>query len=58
VAEGGGYDPALVVAEEGPEPLNNALTSTRGMMLGSFDSALEDFLRSVTIEEATAVAAE
>ncbi|HEX8448369.1 MAG TPA: sugar nucleotide-binding protein, partial [Allosphingosinicella sp.] len=58
VAEGSGYDPALVVAEEGPEPLNNALASERGMMLRSFDSALEDFLRSVTIEEATAVAAE
>jgi dTDP-4-dehydrorhamnose reductase len=58
VAEGAGYDPALVVAEEGPEPLSNALTSTRGMMLRSFDSALEDFLRSVTVEEETAVAAE
>jgi dTDP-4-dehydrorhamnose reductase len=58
VAEGSGYDPALVVAEEGPEPLNNALSSERGMMLRSFDSALEDFLQSVTIEEATAVAAE
>lgn len=58
VAEGGGYDPALVVAEDGPEALSTALTSRRGMMLRSFDSALEDFLRSVTIEEETAVAAE
>jgi dTDP-4-dehydrorhamnose reductase len=58
VAEGAGYDPALVVAEDGPEPLSTALTSRRGMMLRSFDSALEDFLRSVTIEEETAVAAE
>jgi dTDP-4-dehydrorhamnose reductase len=58
VAEGSGYDPALVIAEEGPEPVSNALTSKRGMMLRSFDSALEDFLRSVTIEEETAVAAE
>jgi dTDP-4-dehydrorhamnose reductase len=58
VAEGAGYDPKLVVAEEGPESVSNALTSKRGMMLRSFDSALEDFLRSVTIEEETAVAAE
>jgi dTDP-4-dehydrorhamnose reductase len=58
VAEGAGYDPALVIAEEGAEPLSNALTSRRGNMLRSFDSALEDFLRSVTIEEETAVAAE
>ncbi|HYW16206.1 MAG TPA: family 1 glycosylhydrolase [Allosphingosinicella sp.] len=58
VAEGAGYDPDLVVAEDGPEETSTALTSTRGMMLRSFDSALEDFLRSVTIEEETAVAAE
>ncbi|HEX8626273.1 MAG TPA: SDR family oxidoreductase [Allosphingosinicella sp.] len=58
VAEGAGYDPALVVAEEGPAEASTALTSKRGMMLRSFDSALEDFLRSVTIEEETAVAAE
>lgn len=58
VAEGSGYDPELVVAEEGPEPLSNALASSRGMMLRSFDAALEDFLRSVEIEEETAVAAE
>jgi dTDP-4-dehydrorhamnose reductase len=58
VAQGSGYDPELVVAEEGPEALSTALTSRRGMMLRSFDSALEDFLRSVTIEEETAVAAE
>ncbi|HEX8307810.1 MAG TPA: family 1 glycosylhydrolase [Allosphingosinicella sp.] len=58
VAEGAGYDPALLVAEEGPERLSTALTSKRGMMLRSFDSALEEFLRSVTIEEETAVAAE
>jgi dTDP-4-dehydrorhamnose reductase len=58
VAEGAGYDPALVVAEDGPEELSTALTSKRGMMLRSFDSALEEFLRSVPAEEATAVAAE
>jgi dTDP-4-dehydrorhamnose reductase len=58
VAEGAGYDRALVVAEDGPHELNTALSSERGMMLRSFDSALEDFLRSVTIEEETAVAAE
>jgi len=58
VARGAGYDEALVVAEDGPEPLNTALWSNRGMMLRSFDSALEDFLRSVTVEEETAVAAE
>jgi dTDP-4-dehydrorhamnose reductase len=58
VAEGAGYDPALVVAEEGSEETSTAMTSRRGMMLRSFDSALEDFLRQVTIEEETAVAAE
>ena len=58
VAEGAGFDPGLVVAEDGPEDLSTALTSRHGMMLRSFDSALEDFLRSVEIEEETAVAAE
>lgn len=58
VAEGAGYDPELVVAEDGPEALSTALTSRRGMMLRSFDSALEDFLRAVTVEEEAAVAAE
>lgn len=58
VAEGSGYDPELVVAEDGPEETSTALWSKRGMMLRSFDSALEDFLRSVVIEEETAVAAE
>ncbi len=58
VAEGAGYDPALVVAEDGPEETSTALTSKRGRMLRSFDSALEDFLRQVTVEEETAVAAE
>jgi dTDP-4-dehydrorhamnose reductase len=58
VAEGAGYDPALVVAEDGAEETSTALTSRRGAMLRSFDSALEDFLRQVTIEEETAVAAE
>jgi dTDP-4-dehydrorhamnose reductase len=57
VAEGAGYDPALVVAEDGPET-STALWSKRGMMLRRFDSALEDFLRQVTIEEEAAVAAE
>ncbi len=58
VAEGAGYDPALVVAEDGPMESSTALTSRRGRMLRRFDSALEDFLRQVTIDEETAVAAE
>lgn len=58
VAEGAGYDPALVVAEDGPEDLSTALTSRRGRLLRSFDSALEEFLREVVVEEETAVAAE
>lgn len=58
VAEGSGYDSALVVAEDGPEATSTALWSKRGMMLRSFEAALEDFLRSVAIEEETAVAAE
>lgn len=58
VADGAGYDPALVVADDGPEATSTALTSRRGMMLRSFDEALEDFLRQVVSEEETAVAAE
>jgi dTDP-4-dehydrorhamnose reductase len=58
IAEGAGYDQALVAAEDGPEELSTALTSKRGMMLRSFDAALEDFLRQVRVEEETAVAAE
>lgn len=58
VAEGAAYDSALVVAEDGPVESSTALTSRRGRMLRSFDSALEDFLRQVTVEEETAVAAE
>ncbi|MEO7177690.1 MAG: family 1 glycosylhydrolase [Allosphingosinicella sp.] len=58
VAEGAGYDRGLVVAENGPAEVNRALTSRRGMMLRSFDSALEEYLRQVTVEEETAVAAE
>jgi dTDP-4-dehydrorhamnose reductase len=58
VAEGAGYDPSLVVAEDGPEDLSTALTSRRGQMLRSFDAALEDWLAQVTVEEETAVAAE
>lgn len=58
VAEGAGYDGALVVAEDGPETLSTTLTSKRGMMLRRFDEALADFLRQVRVEEETAVAAE
>ncbi|HYI40127.1 MAG TPA: family 1 glycosylhydrolase [Allosphingosinicella sp.] len=58
VAERSGYDSALIVAEDGPEETSTALWSKRGMMLRSFDSALDDFLRQVTVEEETAVAAE
>lgn len=58
VAEGAGYDPRLVVADDGPQALSTALTSNRGQMLRSFDAALEDFLRQVLVEEETAVAAE
>jgi dTDP-4-dehydrorhamnose reductase len=58
VAEGGGYDPALVVAEEGPEESSTALWSKRGMMLRSFEAALEEYLGQVRVEEETALAAE
>jgi dTDP-4-dehydrorhamnose reductase len=58
LAERAGYDPELVVASDGPETLSTALTSKRGLMLRSFDAALDDFLRSVVIEEEAAVAAE
>jgi dTDP-4-dehydrorhamnose reductase len=58
VAEGTGLDADLVVREDGPEEISTALTSRRGVLLRSFDSALEDFCSQVAIEQETAVAAE
>ena len=58
VAEGAGLDPDRVVRDDSAEATSTALTSRRGILLRSFDSALEDFLRQVVVEEETAVAAE
>ena len=57
-AEGAGFDPALVVREDGPEELSTALSSKRGIMLRRFDAALADYLAQVSFEQEAAVAAE
>lgn len=58
VAEGAGLDADLVVREDSAEETSTALTSRRGVLLRSFDSALDDFCAQVSIEQETAVAAE
>ena len=62
LAEGAGFDPSLVVAEDGPRESATILTSKRGVLLRSFDNALEDYLGQVLemeeIRPATAIAAE
>ena len=57
VAEGAGYDPALVVAANAPRDSSTALTSRRGTLLRSFDSALADFLARSRDRGATEAAA-
>jgi dTDP-4-dehydrorhamnose reductase len=47
IAEGAGFDPASVIAEEGAEERSTILSSRRGMMLRSFDEALADWLAQV-----------
>jgi len=47
VAEGAGYDPALVVPAPMAEPGVTALASERGTMLRPFDEALAEFLERV-----------
>jgi dTDP-4-dehydrorhamnose reductase len=44
VAEGAGHDPSLVRTEDGPDEVRTSLTSRRGVLLRSFDSALDDYL--------------
>jgi dTDP-4-dehydrorhamnose reductase len=60
VAEGAGYDPALVQPARGGEPAVTALASTRGPLLRSFDDALEDYLSEVgsALAPRTEIAAE
>lgn len=58
VAEGAGLDSDLIVRDDAPEETSTALTSRRGVLLRSFDSALDEFCAQVSIEEQTAVAAE
>jgi dTDP-4-dehydrorhamnose reductase len=58
----GGYDPSLVHEAASDAPLNTALTSERGVLLPSIESALERFFRDSEIDWAmpdrAAVAAE
>ncbi|HYE26686.1 MAG TPA: family 1 glycosylhydrolase [Allosphingosinicella sp.] len=58
VAEGTGLDADLVVRDDAAEQSGTALTSARGVLLRSFDSALDEFSAQVAIEHQTAVAAE
>lgn len=47
VAEGAGYDSALVLPLDGAEPANNALLSERGNLLRPVEPAIRDFLDAV-----------
>jgi dTDP-4-dehydrorhamnose reductase len=47
LAEGAGFDPALVHAAPAREPAATALDSARGPMLRPFDHALDDYLARV-----------
>lgn len=58
LAEGAGLDADLVVRADSPEEASTALTSRRGILLRSFDSALEEFLGEVGDLQETAIAAE
>jgi dTDP-4-dehydrorhamnose reductase len=58
IAEGAGLDVDRVVREDSPEETNTALTSRRGILLKSFDAALEEFCAQASVELETAVAAE
>jgi dTDP-4-dehydrorhamnose reductase len=58
IAEGAGYDPALVADADGARSSDTTLTSRRGIMLRSFDAALGDYLAQVAQDEETAIAAE
>jgi dTDP-4-dehydrorhamnose reductase len=57
VAEGAGYDPALVVPADGGPRRVTALTSARGILLRPFEEALADFLRELGETEAEAALA-
>jgi dTDP-4-dehydrorhamnose reductase len=61
VAEGAGYDPALIEAAPAPEPALTALESARGPLLRPFEHALDEYLDRVRDEfpaQATGIAAE
>ncbi|MEA3036726.1 MAG: dTDP-4-dehydrorhamnose reductase [Sphingomonadales bacterium] len=57
VAEGAGYDPALVVPVPEEERLATPLTSARGILLRPFEEALADFVRELGDTEALAALA-
>jgi dTDP-4-dehydrorhamnose reductase len=57
VAEGAGLDADLVVRDDAAEDTSTALTSRRGRLLRSFDSALDEFCAQVSAGQETAVAA-
>jgi dTDP-4-dehydrorhamnose reductase len=50
VAEGAGYDPALVERAPSPERISTVLASERGALLRPFESALGEFLDAVRRE--------
>jgi dTDP-4-dehydrorhamnose reductase len=61
VAEGSGYDPALVEATPAHEPSLTALDSLHGALLRPFDHALDEYLDRMRDEfgaRATGIAAE
>jgi dTDP-4-dehydrorhamnose reductase len=58
VAERTGLDQDLVVRDDAAEETSTVLASRRGVLLRSFESALDEFCAQVAIEQETAVAAE
>ena len=61
IAQGAGYDPALVIEALGPQDRSTALASARGALLRPFEHALGDFLAQVREAEerdCAAIAAE
>lgn len=58
VAEGAGFDPAMVVADEEAAIRNTALTSERGMLLRPLEAAIDAYLRDLRDSDELLLAAE
>ncbi|HEX8217228.1 MAG TPA: family 1 glycosylhydrolase [Allosphingosinicella sp.] len=60
IAEASGFDPSMIVAENGPRGQATILSSRRGLMLRSLDEAIADYARQIEplIEPEAQIAAE